>query len=215
MEFLKEILGDKYPGFEALINAHNSKPENKDKQVKLADLSSGEYVGKGKYATLETEVADLKEQVKTAEGTIKTLKKENADNEALQSTIKTHETTIATMKTEYETKIKDMAIDSAIKAQLTDTKYPDLLVGKFDRSKLALAADGSVVGIDEQLTSIKETYADMFTVDVKGSKDPNNKNRTSSYTGKNPWSKEHFNLTEQARILRENPELATQLKQSI
>lgn len=29
---------------------------------------------------------------------------------------------------------------------------------------------------------------------------------------KNPWSKEHFNLTEQARIMRENPELAKQLQ---
>lgn len=30
-------------------------------------------------------------------------------------------------------------------------------------------------------------------------------------TVKNPWSKEHFNLTEQGRLLRENPELAKQL----
>ena len=29
---------------------------------------------------------------------------------------------------------------------------------------------------------------------------------------KNPWSKEHFNLTEQGRILRENPDLAKQLQ---
>ena len=28
----------------------------------------------------------------------------------------------------------------------------------------------------------------------------------------NPWSKEHFNLTKQAQIIRENPELANQLK---
>lgn len=29
---------------------------------------------------------------------------------------------------------------------------------------------------------------------------------------KNPWSKEHFNLTEQGRIMRENPALAARLK---
>lgn len=29
---------------------------------------------------------------------------------------------------------------------------------------------------------------------------------------RNPWSKEHFNLTEQGRIMRENPQLAAQLK---
>lgn len=32
--------------------------------------------------------------------------------------------------------------------------------------------------------------------------------------GKNPWSKETFNLTEQARILREDPQLAEQLKKN-
>ncbi|MEC1177625.1 DUF4355 domain-containing protein [Metasolibacillus meyeri] len=32
---------------------------------------------------------------------------------------------------------------------------------------------------------------------------------------KNPWSKEHFNLTEQGKILRDNPELATQLKSMV
>ena len=29
---------------------------------------------------------------------------------------------------------------------------------------------------------------------------------------KNPWSKEHLNYTEQGKILKENPTLATQLK---
>lgn len=33
-------------------------------------------------------------------------------------------------------------------------------------------------------------------------------------TFENPWSKESFNLTKQAQIIRENPELATQLKLS-
>lgn len=34
----------------------------------------------------------------------------------------------------------------------------------------------------------------------------------TGYTGKNPWKKETFNLTEQARIIKENPELAKQLQ---
>ncbi len=37
---------------------------------------------------------------------------------------------------------------------------------------------------------------------------PSNRNKDT----KNPWSKQHFNLTEQGRILRENPELAKKLK---
>ena len=54
MEFLKEILGEElYKQFEEKINAHNGDEANKDKQIKLANLSSGEYVGKGKYDALD------------------------------------------------------------------------------------------------------------------------------------------------------------------
>lgn len=48
---------------------------------------------------------------------------------------------------------------------------------------------------------------------VKG-KDPNNRGKKTHDQAKNPWSKEHFNLTEQARLLREEPELAEQFKAS-
>jgi hypothetical protein len=200
MEFLKAILGDKYPEFEAAITAYNALPENKDKQVKLADLSSGEYVGIGKYNSLITERDGIQEKLTAAEGTIATLKKDNKDNETLQQTIKTHEGTIQTLKTTYEAKIKEMKIEAAIQAKLTDAKHPDLLIGKFDKTKLSLSEDGSqVFGIDEQLTILKEQYKDLFTVDVKGNP-PYNKDKTPPGT-KNPWSKEHFNLTEQGKLL--------------
>lgn len=215
MDFLKSILGeDLFSQFEAAVVAYNEKPENKDKQVKIADLSAGEYVSKNKYADLEAEASNLKEQIKTNEETIETLKKANKDNETLQQTIKDHETTIQTLKATYEAKIKEMRIDAAIQTKLTDAKHPDLLIGKFDKAKLSLSEDGTQVhGIDEQLTVLKEQYEDLFTVDVRGTP-PYNKDRTPPGQ-KNPWSKEHFNLTEQGRLLRENPELAKQFKASV
>jgi len=213
MEFLKAILGDKYPEFEAAITAYNNLPENKNKPVKLADLGGGEYVGVGKYNALVTEKDGIQEKLTTAETTIGTLKKDNASNETLQATIKTHEGTIETLKTTYESKFKEITINAAIQAKLTDTKYPDLLATKFDKSKLVVGTDGAVSGIDEQLTGIKETYKDLFTVVVSG-KDPYNKGGSPA-GGKNPWSKEHFNLTEQGKLIKENPALAAQYKASV
>lgn len=215
MEFLKTILGDElYSQFEAAINTYNALPENKDKQVKLADLSTGEYVGKGKYSTLETEIINLKEQLKTNEGTIEDLKKNNADNETLQATIKTHEGTIQTLKTTHEEEIKELTINSAIQSKLSDAKYPELIVGKFDKSKLSLSEDRTqVFGIDEQLATIKEQYKDLFVPAVTG-REPNNTGGSPA-GGKNPWSKEHFNLTEQGKLMRENPELAKQYMASV
>lgn len=214
MEFLKAILGDEiYAQFEAAIKVYNEKPENKDKPVKLADLSTGEYVGKGKYTALETEIANLKEQIKTNEATIDTLKKANKDNETLQQTIKGHEETIKNLKTNYEGKIKELTINQAIQSKLRDAKYPELIIGKFDKTKLSLSEDGTqVYGIDEQLTAIKEQYKDLFIPVVKGSQPNNNDKSTPGI--KNPWSKEHFNLTEQGKLLKENPELARQFMAS-
>ncbi|NLJ95641.1 MAG: hypothetical protein GX321_00685 [Clostridiales bacterium] len=215
MEFLRAILGEElFTQFETAVNAYNEKPENKDKQVKLADLSSGEYVGKGKYTALETEITNLKDQIKQNEDTIETLKKTNKDNEKLQETIGEHEATIQNLKTTYEGKLKELTINQAIQVKLTDAKYPELIAGKFDKSKLSLSEDGTqVFGIDEQLATIKEQYKDLFIPDVKGNP-PYNKDKTPPGQ-KNPWSKEHFNLTEQGRLLRENPELAKQLMASV
>ena len=166
-----------------------------------------------RYGKLKLDRDDLKEKLGTADKTIEDLKNANKDNETLQATIKAHEKTIATMKLDYDTKIRDMSINTAIQSKLTETKYADLLSGKFDRSKLSVSEDGTVLGIDEQLTAIKETYKDLFTPVVTG-KEPYNKEKNPSGI-KNPWSKEHFNLTEQGKMLKENPELAAQYKASV
>ena len=88
MEFLKDILGeDLYKQVSDTVNAYNGKPENKEKQVKIADLGSGQYVDKGKYDTAVAEKENLAGQIKTLNTTIGDLKKNNADNETLQNTI--------------------------------------------------------------------------------------------------------------------------------
>lgn len=71
MEFLKDILGeDLYKQVSDTVNAYNGKPENKDKQVKLADLGSGQYVDKGKYDTAVAEKENLAGQIETLNTTI-------------------------------------------------------------------------------------------------------------------------------------------------
>ena len=90
MDFLREILGEElYKQFMAAVTAHNNKPENKDNQIKLANLADGQYVDKGKYDTAVAEKENLEGQIGTLNGTIKTLKKDNQDNEELQETITT------------------------------------------------------------------------------------------------------------------------------
>ena len=54
MEFLKQILGEElYAKVAEKVNAFNGNEANKDKQIKIANLGTGEYIGKGKYDALQ------------------------------------------------------------------------------------------------------------------------------------------------------------------
>jgi vacuolar-type H+-ATPase subunit I/STV1 len=183
----------------------------KVEQASLEELKG--FIPKTRFDEVNETKKDLEKQIKDRDTQLTELNKKVKGNEELEKTIKELQDANTATKTEYENKIKEININSAIQAKLTDTKYPDLLSTKFDKTKLSIAADGTVLGIDEQLTTIKETYKDLFVPPVKG-RDPENKDKTPP-GGKNPWSKEHFNLTQQAKILKENPELAAQLKASV
>ena len=118
MEFLKAIFGDKYEEFTSIIKAYNDNPENKDKQIKLADLNAGEYVSKKDYDAMETAKTTLEEQLQTATDTLKGF--EGVDVEELQGKVKQLTDDMETQKTDYENKIAEMKfgtlIDNAISA---------------------------------------------------------------------------------------------------
>lgn len=170
------------------------------------------FIPKDKYNEVSEAKKQLENDIKERDKQLKDLEGEVKGNEELEKTIKVLQETNKTTKEQYEAKLKDMTINAAIQSKLTDTKYPDLLTAKFDKTKLAVNTDGSVTGIDEQLTAIKEQYKDLFMPVIEG-REPYNKEKNPNGI-KNPWSKEHFNLTEQGKLLRENPELAKQLMAS-
>ena len=170
-----------------------------------------------KYSKLETEKNNLKGQLDTANTTIKDLKKDNKDNETLQNTIKEHEKTIENLKKDNADKIKRLTLDNAISSKLSkvDDKYKKLLESQFDREKMTINEDGTITGLDEQYKTISEAYSELFE-----DKEPTDTGGIGDYRRKktpivNPWAKETLNLTEQARILKENPALAEQLKSNL
>ena len=92
MEFLKEILGEElFNQFVAKINAYNGNDANKDKQIKVGNIASGEYVGKGKYDALQELLKGKETELATANGLIADLKKGTKDDEELQGKITTYE----------------------------------------------------------------------------------------------------------------------------
>lgn len=136
-------------------------------------------VPKEDFNTVNEAKKTLEQDIKTRDKQIQDLKAAAGDTEKLNQKIAETEAANKKMKEEYESKIREMTLDSAIRQKLTDTKYPDLLSGKFDRSKMVINADGTVTGIDEQLAVIKESYKDLFVPAASG-KDPKNQGQTGT-----------------------------------
>lgn len=165
MEFLKEILGDAlYAQVEQAMNAYNSSEANKDKQVKLANLSSGEYVGKGKYDALQVQLDGKTTELDTANGVIAELKKGTKGNEELQGKITTYENTVAQLQAE----LAKTRLDNAIQLALRDAKAvdPDYLAyklhEKYKPEELTLDENGKVKGMDEKLSGLKTQFPAQF-----------------------------------------------------
>ena len=170
MEFLKDILGnDLYTQVETKVNSYNE--SNKEKQVKVANLSTGEYVSKSKYDALQTDLNNTKTSLETANTTIADLKKNNGDNASLQTKIQEYETKIANLENVNKENLSKLIKESAIKEALyaEKAKHPELLLSKFDLSKILLDEKGEKVvsGIDYTWEKIKnreegEIYKDLF-----------------------------------------------------
>lgn len=145
MEFLKAILGEElYAQVAEKLNAHNGNEANKDNQVKLGNLGSGEYVGKAKYDALETLLKGKTTELETANGLITELKKGTKGNEELQGKITGYETQVAQLQQE----LKDTKIKSAVKVALLAEKAMDVdyLAYKLEAQ---LKADGKALELDD------------------------------------------------------------------
>ena len=141
------------------------------------------FIPKSRFDEVNTAKADLEKQVADRDKQLKVLKDEAKDSEALQNKITELEDANKATKKSYEDKIRDMKLTSAIKDQLTDCKYPELVADKIDRTKLILAEDGTVSGLTDQLKTVKETYKELFTPPVSGKTPPNNGKTTPQVTG--------------------------------
>ncbi|NBJ93211.1 phage scaffolding protein [Parablautia muri] len=162
MDWLKEILGEElYKQLMEAIGTYNQKPENKEKQIKLADLGKGEYVSKEEYSALEADKGNLAEQLKTSQGLINELKKGTSGDEALQGKIGEYEATIETLQKQ----LAQEKLDAAVKIALLESKCKDVDYITFklkEKGELALDESGKVKGMDDKLAALKTQFPSQF-----------------------------------------------------
>lgn len=167
MEFLKEILGEElFAQFESKINEHNGNEANKDKQIKIGNLGTGEYVGKGKYEALQELVNGKETELKSANDLIAQLKKDTKGNEELQGKIGTYETQVA----ELQQQLQETKIKSAIKVALLSEKAVDVDYLTFKLNEklnekgetLELDENENIKGWDALKDGLKTQFPTMF-----------------------------------------------------
>lgn len=157
MDFLKAILGDElYAQVEQAINAHNGNEANKDNQIKLANLASGEYVGKGKHAALEAENQTNASKLAEANNLIQQLQKAAKGNEEAQGQITAYQTKVQELEAELEETKVEAAMDRALTkagANVDDFDYLKFQWRK--KGEVKLDDKGEIKGGDDAVSELK------------------------------------------------------------
>ena len=209
MEFLKEILGEElFKQFETAINAYNGNEANKDKQIKLANLGGGEYVGKGKYDALQAQLDGKTTELDTANGLIAELKKGTKGNEELQGKITGYETQVQQLQAELEKTKLENAIQLALRdAKAVDPEYLAFkLREKYKPEELTLDENGKVKGMDDKLAGLKTQFPAQF--ESSGNKKVIENKLPDNQGGGDSVTKEDFakmGYQERLKLFNENP----------
>lgn len=163
MEFLKDILGDDlYTQVETKINAHNE--QNKGKQVKIANLGNGEYVSKSKYDTLQTDLQNQKDLLKSANAEIDSYK--SMDIEAIKKSAEDYKTKFETAEKDYQAKIQEIEYNNKLDKyvgtlNLKNDIYKKEVISRIKEKELKFDGD-TLLGAEELVKGFKEQYADAF-----------------------------------------------------
>ena len=216
MEFLKAILGEElFNQFMEKIDAFNGNEENKDKQVKLENINSGNYISKLKYDDVAAQLEGKNNELTNANNLISELKKASKGNEDIQAKFIQYEQQNAQLQAELqETKIKSAIKVALMSERAVDVDYLTYKLNEKLKEKgesLELDENENIKGWSDKLSGLKTQFPTMFeSVSdnnegyqvLNPNKLPNGEN-TGTLTKEQLLKKPY---AERARIAQENPE---------
>lgn len=177
----------------------------------LIDEEKANYVLKTDYDVLKGQVQVHEDKAKELNKTIKTLQKDVDANEALKLKLEDLENSLTAKDKEIEKVKFDFKLEAKMKE--IGAKNAKAIKALIDMEQVKLGESGELEGFDTQIEALKESDAYLFEDVSKGSLGSSGNHNRSGNTTKNPFSKEHYNLTEQSRLYLENPTLAKQLEE--
>ncbi len=184
---------------------------NEELAKKAAEASQKElegFIPKSRFDEVNEAKKTLEKDVKARDKQLEDLQKSNEDNETLQGQIKKLQDDNKAEKERYESELKSLRISNAVKLAVNGKVHDEELVaGLIDKEKLVINEDGKIIGLEEQVKSLQEKKGFLFKSEDGGSYKPQNGGKPAN----NPFAKETFNLTEQGKLLRENPAQAKEM----
>lgn len=170
MEFLRALLGEElFAQVEKAVNEHNGNEANKDNQIKIGNLGSGEYVGKMKYEDIVNQLNTKTTELTNANTLIGELKKGTKGNEELQGKITGYETQVADLQkqlhdSEVRYAFEVLLMDSGVK----DKEAREFLMFKYEKKlkeegkTLELDDNKHIKGGEDIVSSLKTTNPTSF-----------------------------------------------------
>lgn len=221
MDFLKALFNGKaltYEELETAINAHNGDEANKDNQLKIGNLGGGDYVGKGKYDSLQAMYDGKETELVNANKLIAELKNGTKGDEELQGKVTAYETQVAELQAQLKATQRENAVQLAIRdAGGSDVGY--LAFKLKEQGEIELDENGKIKGIDEKMTALKAQCPAFFEsgkngnnlkVDVHKLPDDNR----SKATGITQDDFNKMGYDARVKLKTENPELYSQMTQT-
>lgn len=154
MENLKKIVG------EDVFKQHI---EPKLEAEKKYFFGEGEFIPKGRFDEVNSQVKEYKGQLTERDKQLSTLQEKAKGNEELTKQIEELRTNNQKAIEEYETKLKAQEYDFAYKNVLSSTgaRDPKVLDALIDKEKVVYK-DGKFVGLNEQIEALKKTHDYVF-----------------------------------------------------
>ncbi len=175
---LEELLGaDLYAQVQAKLDEVNANEPDKLKHVRYADLSEGEYVGKGKHDALQAKFDGQTQELTAAQDLIAELKKGSKGNDQLQSKITEYEGQMQQLQAELaETKLKAAIKVALLSEKAVDVDYLTFKLNEKLKEKgetLELDENENIKGWDDRLAGLKVQFPTMFESSTKKIIEPN------------------------------------------
>ncbi|MDQ0492760.1 phage scaffolding protein [Paenibacillus brasilensis] len=135
--------------------------------TKAAEASAEElkgFVPKTRFDEVNEAKKQAEKDRDSVGGQLEELKKSAGASEELKTQIEKLQGENKATKDQYEAKLKEMSLNTALKLALNGQAHdPDIVAGLLDKTKIELDDNGAVKGgLDDQLTGLRESKAFLF-----------------------------------------------------